>query len=143
MQKTKFRVWTFQTRFRPEDSQLIAQSLNLRLAIVVWSSKKSEWMRKNFRPKTSDLSHIQFLCGTSPCLGLGLRLGLIKKTENKYILRNQYEYFPFMRLSEPVYTLLREVQSFLGPKFFCPWKLSVVCKTSDVWKVRSPNFFSA
>jgi hypothetical protein len=32
-----------------------------------------------------------------------------KKTENKYILRNQYEYFPFTRLSEPVYTPLREV----------------------------------
>jgi hypothetical protein len=48
MQKKNFRVQTFQTRFRPKDSQLLAQSLILCLAIVVES-------RKNIRVDSEDL----------------------------------------------------------------------------------------
>ncbi len=60
-------------RFRPEDSQFLGQSLISCLAIIVRIHKNPSGCRKNFGPKTSDLGHIQFLCGTSPCLGLGLR----------------------------------------------------------------------
>jgi hypothetical protein len=40
MQKKNFRVWTFQTCFRPEDSQLLVQSLISCLAIVVRVQQK-------------------------------------------------------------------------------------------------------
>jgi hypothetical protein len=61
-QKKNFRVWTFQTHFRPEDSQLLAQSLISCHAVVIHGQqKKSEWPQKKMGPKTSDLGHIQFL----------------------------------------------------------------------------------
>jgi hypothetical protein len=42
-----FRVWTFQTRFRPENFQLLAQSLILYLAVVIHGQqKKSEWPQR-------------------------------------------------------------------------------------------------
>jgi hypothetical protein len=45
--RKKNRVRTFQTRFKPEDSQFLAQSLILCLAVVIRiQQKKSEWMRK-------------------------------------------------------------------------------------------------
>ncbi len=40
MQKKNFRVWTFQTRFRPKDTQSLAQSLILCLAIIVHVQQK-------------------------------------------------------------------------------------------------------
>ncbi len=36
---------------------------------------------------------------------------------------------------------LTEIRSFLGPKFFAYGLLWVVCETSNVWKVLSPNIF--
>ncbi len=46
-QKKNFRVWTFQTLFRPKDSQLLANSLISGLAIVgAHPEKKSEWTWK-------------------------------------------------------------------------------------------------
>ncbi len=61
------RVWTFQTHFRPEDLELLAQSLISCLAIVRVQKKNQSGHRQNFGPKTSDLGCIQFLCRTSPC----------------------------------------------------------------------------
>jgi hypothetical protein len=49
--KNNFRVWTFQTRFRPEDSQLLAQSLISCLAVIVRAQKKIRVGTE----KTSDL----------------------------------------------------------------------------------------
>jgi hypothetical protein len=67
-QKKNSEFGTIQTCFRPKDSQLLAQSLISCLAVVVHIQKQYPGGRgKNFGPKTSDLSHIQFLCGTSPC----------------------------------------------------------------------------
>jgi hypothetical protein len=48
--RKKIGVWTFQTRFRPEDSQLSAQNLISCLAVVVRiQQKKSEWMPKKLQ----------------------------------------------------------------------------------------------
>jgi hypothetical protein len=51
MQKENFRVWTFQTRFRPEDSQLLAQSLISCLAVIVCGQQK----KRVATEKSSDL----------------------------------------------------------------------------------------
>jgi hypothetical protein len=60
--------------------------------------------------------------------------------ENKYILRNMNEYFPFTRISEPVHVPLTKVQSFLGPKFFLPmdyYRSFVKLQTSGKTKVQT------
>jgi hypothetical protein len=87
MQKKNFRVQTFRTCFRPKDSQLLAQSLMLCLAIVVHIQKENQSGRgKNFRPKTSDLGHIQFLCG-KVCVGVRVKVRVNTKNLEKRIYR--------------------------------------------------------
>jgi hypothetical protein len=79
--RKKICVWTFQTPFKPEDSQLSAQSLILCLVVVVrGQQQKSEGPRK----KTSDLKYQTWATNSSYVGQVCVRVRVKVRVNNKH-----------------------------------------------------------